>query len=110
MSYLEMVTRGELSRLLVSAPPGSAKSTVVSVLFVVFFLMNHPDAQVILISHTQELAERFGRRIRNLIAEHGKVLGLELSDDSQAAGRWSLKSGGSLFVVGSSGALARLPR
>ena len=34
------------------------------------------------------------------------ALGLELSDDSQAAGRWSLKSGGSLFAIGASGALA----
>jgi hypothetical protein len=50
--------------------------------------------------------ERFGRRARNLISEHGTTLGLELSDDSQAAGRWSLKSGGSLFAIGASGALA----
>ena len=50
--------------------------------------------------------ERFGRRVRNLISEHSAVLRLELSDDSQAAGRWSLKSGGSLFAVGASGALA----
>jgi hypothetical protein len=61
---------------------------------------------VVTASHTQDLAERFGRRVRNLIAEHGVTLGLELSDDSQAAGRWNLKSGGSLFAVGASGALA----
>ena len=45
--------------------------------------------------------------MRNLIAEHSLPrLGLELSDDSQAAARWQLKSGGSLFAIGASGALA----
>jgi predicted phage terminase large subunit-like protein len=106
MRHLEQVTRGELDRCLISAPPGSAKSQLVSVFLPAFFLANRPDAQVILVAHTQELAERFGRRVRNLIAEHGKVLGLELSEDSQAAGRWSLKSGGSLFCIGATGALA----
>ena len=106
MKHLEQVTRGQLDRLLISAPPGSAKSTLASVFFPAFFLANHPEAQVILASHTQDLAERFGRRVRNLIAEHGATLGLELSDDSQAAGRWSLKSGGSLFACGAGGALA----
>ena len=106
MKHLEQVTRGELDRLLISAPPGSAKSTLASVFFPAFFLAQHPEAQVITASHTQDLAERFGRRVRNLISEHAAVLGLQLSDDSQAAGRWSLKSGGSLFAIGASGALA----
>src|SRR5215475_12609755 len=30
--------------------------------------------------HTTELATRFGRRVRNLIIEHGAMLGLELSE------------------------------
>jgi predicted phage terminase large subunit-like protein len=108
MRHLEQVTHSELDRVLISAPPGSAKSQLVSVFLPVFFLANHPDADVILISHTHELAERFGRKVRNLIAEHGKVLGLELSDDSQAAGRWSLRSGGSLAAGGAGMAWAGL--
>jgi predicted phage terminase large subunit-like protein len=106
MKHLEQVSQGALNRLLISAPPGSAKSTVASVLFPVFFLANHPDAQLIACSHTVELAEKFGRRVRNLISEHSAVLGLQLSDDSQSAGSWSLKSGGGQFCVGSSGALS----
>jgi predicted phage terminase large subunit-like protein len=106
MRHLEQVTRGEINRLLVSAPPGSAKSQTTSVFFPVHFLANHPDAQIILCSHTTELAERFGRRVRNLIGEHAAVLGLQLSDDSQAAGNWTLKSGGSLFACGATSALA----
>ena len=33
------------------------------------------------------------------------LLGVELADDSQSAGRWSLKSGGSVFAVGAGGAV-----
>ena len=106
MKHLEQVTAGTMNRLLISAPPGSAKSSVASVLFPIFFLANHPTAQIITCSHTEALAERFGRRVRNLINEHSAVLGLQLSEDSQAAGRWSLKSGGSLLGLGATGAIA----
>jgi predicted phage terminase large subunit-like protein len=106
IKQLEKVARSELLRLLIAAPPGSAKSTYASVLFPVFYLALHPEAQIICASHTVELAEKHARAVRNLIIEHGAALGIELAEDSQAAGRWSLKSGGSLFAVGAGGAIA----
>jgi hypothetical protein len=39
--------RGELGRLLISAPPGSAKSQTASVLFPAFFLANNHAAQIV---------------------------------------------------------------
>jgi predicted phage terminase large subunit-like protein len=90
--------------VLVAAPPGSAKSTYGSILFPAWYLSQHPDHQIICASHTVELAEKHARQARNLIMEHSTVLGIELADDSQSAGRWSLKSGGSVFAVGSGGA------
>jgi hypothetical protein len=52
-------------------------------------------------SHTTELATRFGRRVRNIIQEHGHVLGLEMSEDSTAADRWALAEscGGSEYYA-----------
>ena len=38
--------------------------------------------------------------MRGLIAEHGPVLGVELSPDSQAAGRWALTSGCEYLAAG----------
>jgi hypothetical protein len=102
---LEKVAAGELRRLLIAAPPGSAKSTYASVLFPAWYLCRHPDHQIICASHTAELSEKHARRARNLIMEHGTTLGVELADDSQSAGRWSLKSGGSVFAVGAGGAV-----
>jgi predicted phage terminase large subunit-like protein len=97
---LEKVSRGEIDRLLICMPPGAAKSTYTSILFPGWFLANHPGASVIAASHTTELSERWGRRVRNLILEHGNTLGLALRSDSAAAGRWQLASGGEYLAAG----------
>ena len=105
IEHLEKIDSGALRRLLISSAPGSAKSTYASVLFPAWYLSRHPDHQFICASHTVELAEKHARRARDLIMEHSTVLGVELADDSQSAGRWSLKSGGSVFAVGAGGAV-----
>lgn len=80
-------------------PPGSAKSTYSSVLFAAW-LMQRQTANVLAASHTTELAEKWGRRVRNLISEHHLVLGVDLAPDSQAAGRWSLANGAEYYAAG----------
>jgi predicted phage terminase large subunit-like protein len=105
ISYLERLAHGDLRRLLVSAPPGSAKSSYVSVLWPAWLLANNPTAQIICVSHTAEMASRFSRRTRNIIAEHSAVLGIKLAEDSQSVDRWSLESGGGLVAVGAGGAV-----
>ena len=97
---LEKVARGELKRLAVFMPPGSAKSTYSSILFPPWFLANAPGKSLIAASHSVDLAEKFGRRVRGLITERGPVLGVELSPDSQAAGRWALTSGSEYLAAG----------
>src|SRR5215207_9009935 len=67
---LEALTRGEFDRLMVAMPPGSAKSTYVSQLFVAWWLSQDPTKTVLACSHTAELAEFFGRRVRNMIHAH----------------------------------------
>lgn len=97
---LEKLTRGEIRRLAVFMPPGSAKSTYGSVLFPPWIMAAVPNMAVLAASHTTELAEKWGRRIRNLIEDHAAVLGVELSTDSQAAGRWALTNGGEYLAAG----------
>jgi predicted phage terminase large subunit-like protein len=54
-----------------------------------------------------ELAERFGRRVRNLVNEQvfRDVFGCGLSPDSQSAGRWDTDKGGEYFAAGVGGAI-----
>src|SRR3981081_3617317 len=75
---LERVVRGEIKRLAVFMPPGSAKSPYGSSLCPPYVMANVPNRAILRASHTTELAERWGRRVRNLIAEPGATLGLRL--------------------------------
>lgn len=87
-------------------PPGAAKSTYASILYAPWHFAQHPAHSVIAASHTAELAEKWGRRVRNLLAEHSLTLGVSLAPDSQAAGRWETNSGGEYFAAGVGGAIA----
>lgn len=100
------MTAGEIDRLAVFMPPGAAKSTYASILYSPWHLAQRPADCVIAASHTAELAEKWGRRVRNLISEHRLVLGLDLAPDSQAAGRWETSAGGEYFAAGVGGAIA----
>lgn len=105
---LEAVERGEIKRLMLFLPPGSAKSTYASILFPSWFLGRNPKKQVIAASHTAELAENFGRRVRNLVnSDDFRRLyeGAHLADDSQAAGRWDMQEGGGYYAVGVGGSV-----
>jgi len=86
-------------------PPGAAKSTYASILYAPWHFAQHPDHCVIAASHTAELAEKWGRRVRNLIAEHELVLGVSLAPDNQAAGRWETSRDGEYFAAGVGGAI-----
>ncbi len=102
LEKLEAVERGEITRLMIFMPPGSAKSTYASILFPPWFLGRNPERSVIGASHAGELAERFGRRVRNLVGGDSfrRVFGFGLSGDNAAAGRWETEKGGEYYAVG----------
>ena len=86
--------------LLLFAPPGSAKSTWLSILFPAYYLARFPGNSILAATHSVEFAQRWGRRVRNDIALESKILGIELASDSQASDRWALKTGGEYYGVG----------
>jgi predicted phage terminase large subunit-like protein len=102
---LEDIARGDNDRLILTLPPGSAKSTFASILFPPWYLASHPTASLIAASHTLELAERWGRRVRNLIEEHSDTLGYKLRADNAAAGRWETTRGGEYYASGIGGSI-----
>ncbi len=86
--------------LLLGAPPGSAKSSYVSIALPSWYIGRFPTNSILHASHTTTLAEKWGRRIRNTVDEHSIVLGVRLADDSKAAGRWAVSQGGEYYAVG----------
>lgn len=105
LEELEAISNGENDRLMVFMPPGSAKSTYASMLFPPWYMAQHPRNNVIAASHTAELAERWGRKCRNLIGSNANILGIDLAQDSAAAGRWEIAQGGEYFAAGVGGSV-----
>jgi predicted phage terminase large subunit-like protein len=105
---LDRVVSGECKRLMITMPPRHGKSQMGSYLFPAYLMGKKPDSKLIVGSHTAELAQRFGRMIRNLVAdERYKELFPDflLSADSKAAGRWDTSHGGEAFFIGKGGAM-----
>jgi predicted phage terminase large subunit-like protein len=103
---LERVISGECDRLIILAPPGSAKSTYSTKLFVPYWFSKHPRSNVISASHTASLAGRFGREVRNMVDEEQETLGYSLREDSRAVDMWSTDAGGEYIAVGVGMAIA----
>src|SRR3712207_1017966 len=86
-------------------PPGSAKSTYANWAFVPWYLGRRPDHNIITASYGQELADRWGRRSRNILAseDYRAIFGFGVSADSSAANRWATERGGEYLAVGVGG-------
>ena len=105
---LEQVARGEVKRLIVNMPPRHTKSEFASTYFPSWILGRNPKLKVMQITHTAELAFRFGRRVRDLIdsEDYQAVFpGVALKADSKSAGRWETSGGGEAFYSGIGGAV-----
>lgn len=97
---LERVERGEVKKLMVFLPPGSAKSTYSSVHFPPIYLGRKPNRAILACSHSADLANSFGRRCRNLVETQANVLGYSLSKDSKAADFWTTTNNGQYKAAG----------
>jgi hypothetical protein len=102
---LDQVLNGEIDRLMIFMPPGSAKSTYVSEIFPCFWFLKYPRTSIIGCSHTGELAERFGRRVRNKILLKQGILGYSIDESNRAAARWETTNGSEYFAAGVGGAI-----
>ena len=100
---LEKVARGELKRLIVNMPPRHSKSEFASYLMPAWFLGRNPKLKIIQATHNTELAVRFGRKVRDLLAtpDYRVVFpDTNLKADDKAAGRWGTVEGGEYFAAG----------
>ena len=100
---LERVARGELKRLIVNMPPRHSKSEFASYLMPAWFLGRNSKLKIIQATHNTELAVRFGRKVRDLLAtpDYRVVFpDTNLKADDKAAGRWGTAEGGEYFAAG----------
>jgi predicted phage terminase large subunit-like protein len=92
----------QYDELIILAPPGSAKSSYTSIALPAYFMGKNPTKMVLTASYSTELAEKWGRRVRNTVdsSEFELLFNLRLSQDSTSAGRWANAAGGELYAAG----------
>ncbi len=109
LTVLQQVTDGTLihpetkkvcKNVIILMPPGSAKSSYVSIIFPPWYLQRKPASRILACSHSADLIESFSRECRNAVEAHGKILGYSLSPDSRAVQEWSTTNGGTYRCSG----------
>lgn len=92
--HLEAVERGEIKRLMITMPPRHGKSMLASEFFPAWYLGRNPDHYVVTATYAQELADDFGRKVKNQIEDagyQGIFPGVSLADDSKSAKRFHIE-------------------
>lgn len=91
-------------RLIINVPSRHGKSEMCSRWLPTWFLDNCPSKNVILAAYGAELAERWGREVRNEFEQNPRLF-TKLRDDSKAANRWNTPQGGGMLAVGVGGSV-----
>lgn len=102
LSEMQRCMETRHGRLMVMAPPGSAKSTYATVVSPSWYLGREEDRRVILASYGQDLARRHGRRTRQLLrsAEASSILRTTIDPGSSAADEFALSNGSEYIACG----------
>lgn len=92
--HLEAVERGDITRLMITMPPRHGKSMLASEFFPAWYLGRNPDHYVVTATYAQELADDFGRKVKNQIEDPSFASifpGVSLADDSKSAKRFHIE-------------------
>lgn len=92
-------------RLIISMPPQEGKSQRAVRAFVLWALLRNKGLRAAVVSYEHDVARRWGRAIRDDIAQHPR-LGLDVRRDVSAQNEWQLAGHeGGVFTTGIGGAL-----
>ena len=92
-------------RLIISMPPQEGKSQRASRRFPLWALHQNPDLRIAMASYETRIATRWGRTVRDDIAQN-PGLGLEVRHDMSSQSEWELSGhAGGMFSVGVGGAM-----
>lgn len=88
-------------RVIICAPPRHGKSELIDVIIPTWVLWNHPEWRVILAGHSATFAATWGRKVRDLVCEHYKTLGIRIVGGFDAAmDEWRTEQGGGMRTAG----------
>jgi predicted phage terminase large subunit-like protein len=93
------------ARIILSAPPRHGKSELVSVHTPTWVLENFPNKNVILAAYGADLAEGYGRRVRDQIRDKEDLLRCRVRPDVSKVGAFLTETNGYMYSVGLGGAI-----
>lgn len=79
-------------RDIVNTPPRTGKSELLAVYLAPWALQRDHDFQIIMTAHTDDLAQEFSRKARQIIRENADYLGFRIAVDKTATGRWTVEA------------------
>lgn len=98
------IARGN-GRIIISAPPRHGKSELISVHTSTWVLENFPRSNVILTAYGADLAELYGRRVRDQIRANQQLLRVRVRDDVSRVNAFLTDQDGYMYSVGLGGAI-----
>ena len=98
----------DIGRQMVFLPPQEGKSVKCSGWFPLWLLAQDPTLRIMIVSYSQQRAERWGRWVRRMVEGHPD-LGIELRTDSRAVDNWETLDGGGVVSLGIGAGATGLP-
>ena len=87
--------------LVINMPPRHSKSSLVTLAYPLWTYFNNPDLDILIVNNTQELANKFGIQLRELIRQHGQEYNTYISDIKHSSSHiMTTKSDGTLHKGG----------
>ncbi|MDO5849299.1 MAG: hypothetical protein Q4P18_07175 [Methanobrevibacter sp.] len=102
---------GDFHRLCVSTPPRHSKSSMVTLAYPLWLILNNPDLNILVVNAEASLSENFGIRIRELVKEIGPYFNVHLSDVKHSSTHIKFEDNkgklysGSIRLVGATGSI-----
>ena len=105
--FVKQVENCESPRLIITLPPRSGKSEIVSRTLPAWVLGHYPTWEFILSSYSGSLSDKFSKSVRGIVRDklYQNIFKTRLPADSQGVQQWNTTEGGGLMSAGVGGAL-----
>lgn len=89
--YLDRIANRERLFIIVELPPQHGKSTFITETFPAFFLCKNPDKLAMVVSYSEELYKKFGRKNREKFRLYSdELFDLKLSSETASVSEWGI--------------------
>lgn len=108
---LKRLCRGEYNNLCVAMPPRHSKSSMVTLAFPIWLILNDPSLNILIVNAELSLSEKFGIDLRDYINDFSKTTGVYVSDVKHSSTHLKFEDEygnlykGSIKLVGASGGI-----